>query len=63
MLMKFAPREPTNTNNSTTPSRFEKLELEDPWTDVFFVLLIVGCMIMSLGTVTLPTLGGDQVTF
>ena len=58
MLMKFGSVQDPNHNST---ARFQKFELDEISTHCFFVLLLVGCTIMNLGTVTLPTLGGDQV--
>ena len=63
MMMKFANEVSQESNSTTDESiKFMKFQLAGHYTDGFFVMLIVGCVTMSLGAVSLPTLGSDQVT-
>ena len=53
---------PLHQNQSANFGRVSltKILLLDGWTDVYFVLILIGCVIMSFWSVTLPTLAGDQ---
>ena len=42
------------------PVNLTKIQLLGGWTDVYFILMPIGCVIMSFQTVTLPALAGDQ---
>ena len=42
------------------PVNLTKIRLLGGWTDVYFILMPIGCVIMSFQTVTLPALAGDQ---
>jgi len=62
MMMKFANEVSQESNSTTDESiKFKKFQLAGHYTDGFFVMLIVGCVTMSLGAVSLPTLGSDQI--
>ena len=54
---------PLSSNTSIInygPATLRKITLHDGYTDLYFSLIITGCVVMSFQSVTLPTLGGDQ---
>ena len=63
LLMSFPLHQDQSANKSVInfgPVSLTKILLLDGWTDVYFILILIGCVIMSFWSVTLPTLAGDQ---